>query len=191
MGKIEKGKAGYLSEKKRNNLIYTIIAFAVVVAVFVAGLLIFKSRNNYMTLVSVVLVLPAAKIAVGYFILLPHHSCSGDLVKRLNQEAPQLVKKYDLIISNTKKPVGVQACIITEKCICVLTDEMKTDQKFFEKSVFDFLKNEKLNVSVSMYTDEDTFLKRVQNLSRNFDAENKEHTDRMSWNAEGLMHMCI
>lgn len=191
MVKTEKGKFGSLKNKKKNNLIFTIIAFSVVIAVFVAGLLIFHNKNNYMTIISIVLVLPAAKIAVGYFVLLSHKPCERELYERLEKTAPSLNKMYDLIISNTKKPVGVQACVITEKCICAYTLEEKTEQKFFEKSVTDFIKNEKLNVTVTLYKDEESFLRRVSTLETNFNSEQKENMDRMKWNSEALLHMCI
>ena len=65
MSKKEKGEFGYLKYKRSFNLLLTIIAFLIIAAVFVTGLIIFKSRNNYMTLVATVLVLPGAKIAVS------------------------------------------------------------------------------------------------------------------------------
>ena len=71
---LEKGQFGYLSAKKKRNLIIMIIAFAFVIACFIIGLVIFKNKNNILTVASVVLVLPAAKFAVAYFILLPHAS---------------------------------------------------------------------------------------------------------------------
>ncbi|MDO5403811.1 MAG: hypothetical protein Q4F11_10280, partial [Eubacteriales bacterium] len=104
--------------------------------------------------------------------------------------APKLSTMYDLIISNSKKPVGVQACIITEKNICAYTCEKNTDIKFVEKSITDFIKNEKLNVNVSLYTEQETFLKRVNSIAVNFE-DTKENNDKMGWNKEALLHMCI
>ena len=72
----EKGTFEYLKRKKNQNLLIMLISFAVVFAVFFAGLAVFKSRNNYCTLIATVLVLPAAKFAVAYFVLLPHKSAT-------------------------------------------------------------------------------------------------------------------
>ena len=55
----EKGTFEYLKRKKNQNLLIMLISFAVVFAVFFAGLAVFKSRNNYCTLIATVLVLPA------------------------------------------------------------------------------------------------------------------------------------
>ena len=69
MKKVEKGEFGYLAYKKSRNMIKTIIAFAVVLVIFIIGFIIWKSKNNYLTMLAVVLVLPAAKFAVSYFVL--------------------------------------------------------------------------------------------------------------------------
>ena len=90
MSKKEKGEFGYLKYKRSFNLLLTIIAFLIIAAVFVTGLIIFKSRNNYMTLVATVLVLPGAKIAVSYFILLPHAIRSCIQALKLQRESYQL-----------------------------------------------------------------------------------------------------
>ena len=42
----EKGTFEYLKRKKNQNLLIMLISFAVVFAVFFAGLAVFKSRNN-------------------------------------------------------------------------------------------------------------------------------------------------
>ena len=82
MSKKEKVSLVILNTKKFLTCFF-IIAFLIIAAVFVTGLIIFKSRNNYMTLVATVLVLPGAKIAVSYFILLPHKVCDkGTIYKR-------------------------------------------------------------------------------------------------------------
>ena len=52
MNKKNKGEFGYLNYKKKLNAIITAIALLVIIAIFATGLLIFKSRNNYMTLVA-------------------------------------------------------------------------------------------------------------------------------------------
>ena len=63
MNKKNKGDFGYLNYKKKLNFIIAAVALLIIIAVFTTGLIIFKSRNNYMTLVATVLVLPWAKLA--------------------------------------------------------------------------------------------------------------------------------
>lgn len=187
----EKGTFEYLKSKKKLNLIIMLAAFAVVLIVFLAGLIVSKTRNNYCTVAAVVLVLPAAKFAVSYFVLLPHKSATKELYDKVTAAAGELTCLFDCVFSNTKNPIGTLAVVVTESCVCALTTEEKADTTFFENSVKDFLKNDKLNVTVTLYKDEKAFLNRVKNLSVNFDKENKNNTDRMEWNTKSVKNMCL
>ena len=68
----EKGEFGYLNYRKKLNLIKMIVSFAVVAAVLIIGFIVYKTRANIFTVAAIVLVLPAAKMAVAYFVVLPH-----------------------------------------------------------------------------------------------------------------------
>ena len=46
MKKVEKGEFGYLAYKKSRNMIKTIIAFAIVLVIFIIGFIIWKSKNK-------------------------------------------------------------------------------------------------------------------------------------------------
>lgn len=187
----EKGTFEYLKRKKQQNLLITVIAFVIVFAVFFAGLIIFKTRNNYCTLVATVLVLPAAKFAVSYFVLLPHKSATKEQKEAVQEAAEKLNCCYDCVFSNSKSPVGTQVVVVTDNTICALTQEIKADKVLFETSLRDFLKNDKLSVTVTLYTDEKTFLSRVKNLAANFDAQDKRSMDRMEWNTHSMKNMCL
>ena len=107
MKKVEKGEFGYLAYKKRRNMIKTIIAFAIVLVIFIIGFIIWKSKNNYLTMLAVVLVLPAAKFAVSYFVLIPHRNCDEELKSAIEERKGELNSVYDLVVSNKQKPVGI------------------------------------------------------------------------------------
>ena len=180
MKKVEKGEFGYLAYKKSRNMIKTIIAFAIVLVIFIIGFIIWKSKNNYLTMIAVVLVLPAAKFAVSYFVLIPHKNCDGELNS-----------VYDLVVSNKQKPVGIMAAVISDNQILAYTSSAKADKNLFETSVKEFLKIEKLTCAVLLYKDKDTYLEKIKNAALNFD-ENKENSlDRKQYITDGLLRMSM
>lgn len=191
MNKKNKGEYGYLSYKKKLNFIITAIALLVIIAIFVTGIIIFKSRNNYMTLVATVLVLPWAKLAVAYFILIPHKSCTKDIYDRLENSRKDIDVIYDVVVSNSKKPIGICAMAVTDNTVVALSLDKAPDKNLFEKSLKEFLKNDKLNATVTLYTDTDTFIKRVSNLASNFDSSDDNKKDRMGYIKAGTINMCI
>ncbi|MGN0327824.1 MAG: hypothetical protein ACI4D4_02460 [Lachnospira sp.] len=191
MKKTEKGNYGYLGYKKKLNLIMTIAAFAVVLTVLVLGIIIFKSKTNYMTVLSVVLVLPAAKIAVSYFVLIPHKICPKELHEAVENNKGSLLSVYDVVVSNSKSPIGICAMVISDSNIAALTLDNKADKKMFETSLKEFMKNDKLNVNVTLYNDESTFLKRVKNMSENFNSEDTDKVNRAGYNKDSCLNMCL
>ena len=188
----EKGTFEYLKRKKNQNLLIMLISFAVVFAVFFAGLAVFKSRNNYCTLIATVLVLPAAKFAVAYFVLLTaikvQHRAQKEAVEAA---AGALTCCYDCVFQTAKVRLVHRQLLVTDNAVCALTQEEKADKTLFETSLRDFLKNEKLAANVTLYTDEKTFLNRVRGLAANFDDTDKRSMDRMEWITHAMKNMCL
>lgn len=192
MKKTEKGDWGYVNYRKKINLIIMLAAFAVVVGVFVLGLILNKmDRNNVFTVASVVLVLPAAKFAVAYFVVATHKSADESLKNKVEKAAGELTVCYDCIMSNKKKPICAQAVVVTDSVICAYTCDKKADNKLFETSLQEFMKNDKLNVTVTLYKEEKTFINRVKNLAVNFDFSKDSAKEKMEWNKNSMLNMCI
>lgn len=191
MQKVKRGDYGHLAYKKKINLVVTVISFAIILAIFVIGWIVNGTRNNVATVAAIVLVLPAAKFAVAYFVLLPHKSASRELSEKINSVVGSLGVCYDLIFSNKKSPIGTQAVVVSDSAIVALTCEEKADSKLFETSLTDFMKTDKLNVTVTLYKDEKTFLKRVANMATNFDETKENAKEKIEWNTNSLMNMCL
>ena len=201
MKKVEKGEFGYLAYKKSRNMIKTIIAFAVVLVIFIIGFIIWKSKNNYLTMLAVVLVLPAAKFAVSYFVLIPHKNCDEELKSAIEERKGELNSVYDLVVSNKQKPVnsqigrakpvGIMAAVISDNQILAYTSAAKADKNLFETSVKEFLKNEKLTCAVLLYKDKDTYLEKVKNAALNFDVSKENSLDRKKYITDALLRMSM
>ena len=102
-------------------------------------------------MIAVVLVLPAAKFAVSYFVLIPHKNCDEELKNAIEKCKGELNSVYDLVVSNKQKPVGIMAAVISDNQILAYTSSAKADKNLFETSVKEFLKNEKLTCAVLLY----------------------------------------
>jgi len=191
MTKRKKGEFGYLKYKKSVNLLITVVAFAIVFAILFAGILIFKSKANYMTVLSVVLVLPSAKFAVAYFILLPHQSCEESTMKEINEIIGHLSVNYDLVVSNSKKPIGTLVVVNSDNAVIAYTKELKSDVHTFEESVKTFLKNDKLNVNATLYTDYSSFKNRIKTINANYDSSNELLEVRKNAVCESMHRMSL
>ena len=79
----------------------------------------------------------------------------------------------------------------SDNTIAALSLDKNPDKALFEKSLKEFLKNDKLNANVTLYTDVDTFIKRAANLAANFESEDENKTDRMGYIKNGTLNMCL
>ena len=103
----------------------------------------------------------------------------------------QLSALYDVIVSNNKKPIGVCAMVISDNTIIALSHDKAPDKALFETSLKEFLKNDKLNVTVTLYTEKDTFIKRAANMAANYDNSDTTKNNRMKYVTESCLNMCL
>lgn len=191
MSKRKKGEFGYLPYKKTRNLLIMIVSFAIVFTVLFTGIIINGTRNNLLTVLAILMVLPSAKMAVAYFVLLPHKNCGKDIYESTVKAAGNINVLSDIIVSNSKKPIGISALANTDSTVIAFSEDKNPDTKLFETSVKDFLKVDKLNVTVTLYTDFNTFLKRLKNLSTNFDENNEDCVRRMGYVKDAILRMSL
>ena len=142
-------------------------------------------------MLAVVLVLPAAKFAVSYFVLSPHKNCDKELKSAIEERKGELNSVYDLVVSNKQKPVGIMAAVISDNQILAYTSAAKADKNLFETSVKEFLKNEKLTCAVLLYKDKDTYLEKVKNAALNFDVSKENSLDRKKYITDALLRMSM
>ena len=64
--KIQKGEFGYIKNQQKRRVIYTILAFAPPLIMFLTGLAIYGERKNVFTVFAAVACLPACKFAVEH-----------------------------------------------------------------------------------------------------------------------------
>ena len=65
MLKSRKGEWGYFRAEKIRRLLMTILMFAIPIVILISGILYFKTKNNLMTIVAMVGIIPAAMSFVG------------------------------------------------------------------------------------------------------------------------------
>ena len=124
-------------------------------------------------MLAVVLVLPAAKFAVSYFVLIPHKNCDKELKNEIEERKGKLDSVYDLVVSNKQKPVGIMAAVISDNQILAYTSADKADKNLFETSV------------------KDTYLEKVKNAALNFDVSKENSLDRKQYITDALLRMSM
>lgn len=163
--KVQKGTAGYISAKKRQ--LATIIgAEAVLVAVIlVAGYLIYKTKLNWMTIVAVLVCLPACRTMVNLIMLLPHTSISENTEMEITGKTEDLTVLFDLIVTSEKKAMKIDSLVISENVICGYSKSAKIDTEYTAKYVKSMLEQNGIEkVTVKIFKDYIAFLSRAEGM---------------------------
>lgn len=175
--KVTKGQAGYIDGQKKRRALYTLLLFGICAAVFFTGYATTHTRNNVLTIVSVLGCLPAAKAAAGLIVILPYRTIEEEKVRLLKEKAPLVTTAYDMIITSREKVMPVEAMAISAHLICGYTGREKADTAYIERYIRTVLKeNHYDRVTVKIFRDYGTFLGRAEGMN-NIEAVEK-HTSR-------------
>ena len=165
MKKTEKGTPGYLSHKKRMEIIRTIIYFGIVAAIFFLGYFQTKTRLNLLTVVAVLGCLPATKALVGVIVRLPYRSADRKIVADLSEKAGHLTTCYDLVLTSKEKIMAVDCIVVSGSTIFGYTHYEKTDPEETQKHIKNILsENGFTGFTVRILREYKAFLARAEGL---------------------------
>ena len=84
--KYTKGDYLYLQNKKKKEIIKTVVFFGISAALYIAGYITTGSNKNYLTIVAVLGCLPASKSAVSMIMNLKVKGCSETVYKMISNK---------------------------------------------------------------------------------------------------------
>ncbi|MDD6790150.1 MAG: hypothetical protein PUE04_08610 [Lachnospira sp.] len=190
--KYNTGESGYLQEKQKRAWIYVILFAAVIAALLVAGVLIWGSNQNVLTVAAVVMVLPAARFGVNLIMLASKKPSDAGVIRQTDEAAPDLMRLYDMVIGTSKKPVGTEAIVISDSALCIYETQKDTDTSFLADQVNNFLHGDSIFINVNVYTDRAKFMNRIAFLQQSLETGGKKlREDRVGRIRNSLSAMCL
>lgn len=184
---MEKGQFGYIRKKRKQNLVICLAFVFVIILLYIIGLIVFKTRNNYCTLVAVILVLPFAKFLVNLIICYKAEVLESDSYKRIKATNYPYID-YDLILSNKQKPVSIKALALDNNTLYLYSKE-KIDEALLRKYIIEFLSNVKIEANVNFIASEEKFIKELNKLK----LKNRDEKEiaRTKYLEKQILNMCI
>lgn len=158
----EKGQYGYIQYKKIYQLLMTLGCLILVMGILFVGLMYYKTISNIMTVIAVVIVIPAAKFGVGYIVLIPYKSADESLYKEVRSDKYTLMS--DLVITSEQKIMGVTFAAIKAKRVYCFISHKKTNVAGTEKYLKEILNSEFQGVAVKAFSDYEKFKNAVSGL---------------------------
>lgn len=166
MKKVEKGSCGYLDYQKKAELIKVIIAFALVLAIFITGYVTTKSRINLFTMVAILGCLPACRFLTGLLTRLPYRSVPEELYSQVEGAAGDVDCIYDLVFTTYDKIMPVSCMALSGNVACGYAASDKTDIPKLEKHIHKMLAdNGQGKVTVKVFKELPKFLARLKEMA--------------------------
>lgn len=176
--KLQKGMYGFLAKKKRMEIIKTVVLFAIALAVFFLGWFHTKTKQNMLSIVAVLGMLPASKSAVSMIMFLRCKPAQKSLYDQLRPAEEGRILLYDLIFVLNEKMVKTDCIFVQDASVIVYTQHKKMSEQEIAKQLKNFLSNQgKGNYSIRVIKDEQKFVKQVQSLPSG-DDERERHPEQ-------------
>ena len=101
--KYTKGDYCFFQQKKKMEILKTILFFGISAALYVAGIIATGSNKNYLTIVAILGCLPASKSAVSMVMYLKAKGCSDKAYQFIAKEVGENIGAYNLYFTSYDK----------------------------------------------------------------------------------------
>lgn len=166
MKKAVKGNFGYLSIKRSQVLIRTIIFFVIPLLLFAAGYLTTGTRKNLLTVVAVLGCLPACKSLVSLIMYFRSTGCSLTAKESIEKQEGSLIGMYDMYFTSYKQNFPISHMVVEGKNICGYTEVLSCDTKACEEHLNAMLKQGGYNdITIKIFTDIAKYTGRLKQLN--------------------------
>lgn len=168
MKKTAKGEPGYVRYEKKKRTMITAIMFAIPLTIFFTGLAIAGTRKNLFTLVAILGILPAAKVAVNWVMILMQKPADPELVEETRKRAGELTCGYEMTVTAYEGRMPLEAVVICgNQVVCITVRGDREKIPFMEKHMAKILSgNGYYSVKVKIFTEKKSFLDRVEQLAK-------------------------
>lgn len=133
--KIKQGDFGYISHKKKTEILKTIVFFAIPLSLYIAGYATTKSRLNVLTIVAILGMLPASKQLVSMIMYLKAHGISEADHEAIKEAVVPICNSYDNIFTTYEKTYEVPSVVIRNGNVCGYVAKPYKDLKKLEDHI--------------------------------------------------------
>jgi len=171
---ILKGSYGYIKAQGKREWIKALLLFCISLGMLILGMVITKnrnpdiswskSRNNLLTVAAVLGVLPSARFLISaiMFEKAKKFVCPKELYEKVKAVC-KASAGFDFYLTAYKEEFPLYCCVCTDNEVLGLLAGDEKKAKSGEEHIHTMLKNEgKGKVSVKLYTDEKSFLERIE-----------------------------
>ncbi|MBQ6376357.1 MAG: hypothetical protein IJJ52_01830 [Lachnospiraceae bacterium] len=170
MSKARKGEWGYFRSERKRRILMTVALLAIPVLILVSSYLYFGTRQNLMTVVAMVGMVPFAMSIVSTIMFFLRQSIPEEEYRSIAEHEGNLTVAYELYFTSEKQNALVDCIAICGTELVGLVTDPKTDARFAADHLTKMLRADGYRMHVHMLTDEKKFLERMDSLNAHADS---------------------
>ncbi len=177
-GGIQKGVYGYADYRRRNLLIKTIICAAISILFIVLGLIIFKTKLNYLMIPGMLMVLPFDNFAATFISMMKFRSAPGEQYAQVKNFEEQGMLLSDLVVvTEDGKRMYAEFAVIYRNGVIVYGSDKRWKTQDMDTHFNAKLRKRGLTIRLKAYHDFDEFLTRINGLEAADDETSKRRVE--------------
>ncbi|MDD5935080.1 MAG: hypothetical protein PUC65_05845 [Clostridiales bacterium] len=166
--KVSKGEHGYIKNRKKAQLLKSILMFGIAAAIYVIGLALNKwQNNNIFTVIAALSVLPAAKMLVSFIVLAPYHTVEDAKYQKLIAATKEEDIVYsDVVFTSEQKVMNLAILVIVGDKAIGLTGRKKENRDYIESYLNNGFNVRCFGLKAKIFEDEESFLHLMKKVER-------------------------
>lgn len=170
MKRVKKGQFGYIKYRRNFHLIFSVILYAMAVALYIAGIKTTGDNKNVLTIVAILGVLPASQSLVTTILGFRAKCCSKELHEKIEAKVDDtMISLYDLYFTTYDKNYPISHIVLKNNCLCGVMENTKHSVNDFEKYLEEtFTKNgiKGFSVKIFEHSMNEKYLNRLEELKK-------------------------
>ena len=163
--KYTKGDYLYIQNKKKNEVLKTVLFFAVSAALYLAGYISTGSNKNYLTIVAILGCLPASKSAVSMIMYLKVKGCSPKIYKLISEKIGEGKGAFNLYFTSYDKNFDTAHVFVKGLTVIAFSENEKFSEPGFEEHIKTVLNRDGIKgINIKTYKDVEKYITRVQQM---------------------------
>ncbi len=163
--KAVKGEQGYFNYQRFIRTVRTGILFIIPMAAYVAAYLYYGSRQNLITVVAMIGLIPACLSAVGIVMVYTVRSVPAKLYREIEPHTGSLTMAYELYMTNYDKNTLLDAVAVCGETIVALATFKNPDRKQAETHIENTVRAAGFRANASVLTDPAKFIERLDSMN--------------------------
>ena len=175
MNKYKKEEFLFFQNKKKIEVLKTVVFFGMSAILYIAGIIATGSNKNYLTIVAILGCLPASKSAVSMIMYLKAKGCTKEVYEYISGKVGAHVGAYNLYFTSYDKNYDICHVFVKGMTVIGFTENCKIEENAFEEHIKTVLNRDSITgVNVKLYKDLQKYVTRIEQMQNLENEKNRE-----------------